>query len=131
MPEPRPVANLDRAFAAFHDHWAPKIVAQMNHVHVKVAKVEGDFVWHSHADTDELFLVHRGELTIEMRGHDSVNLGPGDLFVVPKGVEHRPVAAAECEIVLLEPTGVVNTGDGGDSERTATAEWLSVESGAP
>jgi mannose-6-phosphate isomerase-like protein (cupin superfamily) len=124
MPTTRRVANLDDKFAAFTDLWSPKIVAQMNDIHVKVVKVEGEFVWHTHDDTDELFLVHRGELTIELRGQDDVVLGPGDIFVVPKGVEHRPVAGAECEAVLLEPVGVVNTGDVAESEKTAIAEWI-------
>ena len=124
MPTTRPAVNLDDKFAAFTDLWSPKIVAQMNDINVKIVKVEGEFVWHTHADTDELFLVHRGELTIELRGQDPVVLGPGDIFVVPRGVEHRPVADAECEAILLEPMGVVNTGDVADSEQTATAEWI-------
>lgn len=118
------VVNLTEKFTLFDDHWSPRIISQMNDLHVKAVKVQGDFVWHAHADTDELFLVHRGELTIEMRGHDSVTLRAGDLFVVPKGVEHRPIASQECEVVLLEPAGVVNTGDGAESDRTAAAEWI-------
>ncbi len=124
MPTPHPVVNLDAKFAAFEEHWSPKIVAQMNELHIKLVKVEGEFVWHTHADTDELFLVRDGQLTIELRGQEAVTLGPGELFVVPKGVEHRPVAAAECCALLIEPAGVVNTGDATDSDLTATAEWI-------
>jgi mannose-6-phosphate isomerase-like protein (cupin superfamily) len=124
MPSLRPVVNLAAKFETFSDHWSPKIIAEMNDLHVKLVKVEGDFVWHTHADTDELFLVHEGELTIELQGGDDVLLGPGDLFVVPKGVAHRPVAATECRALLIEPAGVVNTGDMEAGERTATAEWI-------
>ncbi len=104
-------------------------------MHVKVVKVQGEFVWHVHDDTDEFFLVHRGRLTIQLRsngqpqgdgsrGNDEVHLEAGDMFVVPKGVEHRPVAIEECEIVLMEPVGVVNTGDTPDSELTAPEQWI-------
>ena len=124
MPTTRPVVNLDDKFAAFTDLWSPKIVAQMNDLHVKIVKVEGEFVWHTHADTDELFLVHRGELTIEQRGHDDVTLRAGDVYVVPRGVEHRPVAGTECHAVLIEPATVVNTGDAPEGDRTAQAEWI-------
>lgn len=124
MPPSPTVVNLDEKFAVFADQWSPKIIAQMNDLHVKVVKVEGEFVWHTHHDTDELFLVHRGALTIELRGHSDVTLGPGDIYVVPKGVEHRPRASAECEAVLLEPAGLVNTGDAAPSQKTAPAEWI-------
>ena len=115
--------RLTDKFAAFDDRWSPRVVAAVNNYHVKVAKVEGEFTWHEHDDTDELFLVHRGHLTIELPG-DSVELGPGDLYVVPRGVQHRPVAAEPCEIVLLEPAGTVNTGDAGGELTAATDEWI-------
>jgi mannose-6-phosphate isomerase-like protein (cupin superfamily) len=110
--------NLKEKFSLFQDRWSPRIVAQINDYQVKIAKVAGEFVWHSHPETDELFLVHKGELTIELRD-GVVKLGPGELFVVPKGIEHRPVASTECEIVMFEPAGTLNTGDAG-GERTVS-----------
>ncbi len=115
--------DLDECFARFSDQWSPKIIAQLNDYHVKLAKIEGPFVWHQHDETDELFLVVKGYLRIELRdGH--VDLEPGQLYVVPKGVEHRPVAEEECHIMLIEPAGTVNTGNT-DGPRTAGAgKWL-------
>ncbi|GMQ84678.1 MAG: cupin domain-containing protein [Acidimicrobiia bacterium] len=123
MAAPDDVVKLDEKFAKFDDRWSPKIVAEFNGLHVKVAKVEGEFVWHGHDDTDEFFLVRSGRLTIELRGRPAVTLGPGELFVVPRGVEHRPVADGYCEILLLEPAGVVNTG-AIEGDLTASAEWI-------
>lgn len=120
MAEP---VNLADALAGFADHWSPKTVAAVNDMQVKVVKVAGTFVWHTHEDTDELFLVIDGVLRIELRGRAPVTLEPGELFVVPRGVEHRPVAAEECHVLLLEPAGTVNTGDA-ESELTAAEEWL-------
>ncbi|MBV9823004.1 MAG: cupin domain-containing protein [Actinobacteria bacterium] len=108
---PEPV-DLARKLAAFAEHWSPKVVARLNDYEVKVVKLAGEFVWHSHADTDELFLVLAGTLTIRLRDGD-VALGPGQLWVVPRGVEHCPVADGEVHAVLIEPAGVVNTGDAG------------------
>lgn len=102
--------NLEAKLAGFSEHWSPKIVAQFNGHDVMVVKVRGEFVWHSHPDTDDLFLVLRGRLTIQMRD-GAVRLGPGELFVVPKGVEHRPVAEEEAHLLLIEPVGTPNTGD--------------------
>jgi mannose-6-phosphate isomerase-like protein (cupin superfamily) len=124
MAAPDTVVNLDDKFAKFAEHWSPKIVGQINDLHLKAVKVEGEFVWHTHDDTDELFLVRSGRLRIEMRGRGAVSIGPDEFFVVPRGVEHRPVAAEECEILLLEPAGVVNTGDASDTTLTATDEWI-------
>jgi mannose-6-phosphate isomerase-like protein (cupin superfamily) len=104
------VVNLETRLAKFSDHWAPKIVARFNGHDVMVVKLQGEFVWHSHADTDDFFLVLKGNLTIQLRDGD-VHLGSGDLYIVPKGVEHRPVAAEEVHLLLLEPTGTPNTGD--------------------
>ncbi len=123
MAAPDHVVNLGEKLAAVSDHWSPKIVGQINDLHLKVVKVQGEFVWHTHDDTDEFFLVQSGHLRIELRGQEAVTLGPGDFFVVPKGVEHRPVADDETEVLLLEPAGVVNTGDA-ESELTAQDEWL-------
>jgi mannose-6-phosphate isomerase-like protein (cupin superfamily) len=106
------VIDLAEKLAAFSEHWSPKVVARLNDYEVKVVKIHGEFVWHTHDDTDELFLVVAGELTIQLRDGD-VTLGPGQLFVVPRGVEHRPIAEGEVHAVLIEPVGVVNTGDAG------------------
>jgi len=114
--------NLQDKLARFDAHWSPKIVADMNDYHVKVVKVQGEFVWHAHEETDELFLVLKGRLTIRQRDTD-VTLEEGDLYVVPHGVEHMPVAEDECHILLLEPADTVNTGDAG-GDRTAQAERI-------
>ncbi len=108
-PLPRRIA-LSEKLDLFQDLWAPRIVAACNGQHVKLAKIQGEFVWHSHADEDELFWVLKGHLRIEFRD-GTVELGPGELCVVPKGVEHRPVAEEEVHLCLIEPAGTVNTGD--------------------
>lgn len=102
--------NLAEKLKTFSEHWSPRTVAQMNDHDVMVVKVKGEFVWHKHDDTDDFFLVLKGRLDIELRDR-TVTLGPGELFIVPKGVEHRPVAREEVEILLIEPTGTPNTGD--------------------
>jgi mannose-6-phosphate isomerase-like protein (cupin superfamily) len=116
------VINLAQKLSLFSEHWSPKIIAQMNEYHFKLAKVQGEFVWHSHPETDEVFFVVDGSLNIEMRDR-SVTLKAGEMVVIPKGVEHRPVAQAECHILLVEPAGTVNTGDAG-GELTAETEWI-------
>ena len=102
--------NLTEKLAAFSEHWSPKIVAQFNGHDVMVVKAKGEFVWHSHPETDDFFLVLKGNLVIQLRDGE-VRLGPGDLYVVPRGVEHRPVAAGEAHLLLIEPQGTPNTGD--------------------
>jgi mannose-6-phosphate isomerase-like protein (cupin superfamily) len=103
--------NIPEKLASFSDHWAPRIVARYNGNDIMVVRVEGEFVWHSHDDTDDFFLVLDGELDIELRDR-TVALGPGELFVVPKGVDHRPVARrGEVKLLLIEPAGTPNTGD--------------------
>ena len=102
--------NLAEKLGRFDDLWSPKIVADLNDSHVKLAKVQGEFVWHQHAEEDELFVVLRGELTIELRD-GAVKLGPGELAVIPKGVEHRPVAREEVHLMLIEPKAIRHTGD--------------------
>lgn len=104
--------DLDQKLSLVSELWSPKVVALLNDYEVKVVKVRGEFVWHQHDDTDELFLVLHGRLRIDLRD-GSVELGPGQLHVVPRGVEHRPVAEEEAHALLLEPRGVVNTGDAG------------------
>lgn len=102
--------NLAAKLATFSDYFQPRTVAQFNENDVMVTKLEGPFIWHKHDDTDDFFLVLRGSLDIELRDR-VVRLGPGELFVVPKGVEHRPVAREEVHVLLIEPTGTANTGD--------------------
>ena len=102
--------NLARKLATFDNHWSPRIVAASNGNDVMVVKVKGEFVWHAHPETDDFFLVLSGRLAIEMRDR-TVRLGPGELFVVPRGVEHRPVAEEDCHLLLIEPRGTPNTGD--------------------
>ena len=102
--------DLAEKLATFSEHWSPRTVAQFSACDVMVVKVEGEFVWHKHDDTDDFFLVLKGHLGIELRDR-TVSLGPGQMFVVPKGVEHRPVAHEEVHMLLIEPTGTPNTGD--------------------
>ena len=102
--------NLAQKLASFEGHWQPRVVGQFNGHDLMVAKVKGEFVWHRHDDTDDLFLVLSGRLVIEMRER-SVALGPGELFVVPRGVEHRPVAREEVRMLVVERSGTPNTGD--------------------
>lgn len=111
MAAPDHTVNLAEKLASFHELWAPRTVAEFNGLHVKVAKLDGEFTWHSHEDTDEVFLVLSGTVEIELEDRPTATLGAGDLFVVPRGVRHRPIAQGECELVLIEPAGVPNTGD--------------------
>jgi|TARA_R110000764_G_scaffold2621_4_gene11360 mannose-6-phosphate isomerase-like protein (cupin superfamily) len=104
------VINFKDKFTKFSDHWSPRVIAEMNDYQFKLVKVEGEFVWHNHPDTDEVFIVIEGELNIELRD-GVVTLSSGELFVIPKGIEHKPVANKECKIMIIEPKGVVNTGD--------------------
>jgi mannose-6-phosphate isomerase-like protein (cupin superfamily) len=114
--------NLAEKFGLIHEHWKPKIVAELNGQHVKLVKVQGEFVWHQHENEDELFLVLQGRLVIRLRDRE-LQLGPGEFTVIPHGVEHQPVAAQEVQLLLLEPASTVNTGNV-HSERTVTAEWI-------
>lgn len=115
--------NFQEKFARIPDQWSPRVIAEMNDYQFKLVKLEGAFVWHSHADTDETFIVVEGELVIEFRDGEVV-LETGEMIVVPRGVEHRPRASSECKVMLVEPRGVVNTGDGG-GERTARNDvWI-------
>jgi mannose-6-phosphate isomerase-like protein (cupin superfamily) len=110
--------NLDRAFASFTEHWSPRIAAELNNQHVKLAKLKGEFVWHHHEHEDELFLVHRGTLRMQIRGRagDAASerellVRPGEFIVIARGVEHRPCADDEVEVVLFEPASTLNTGN--------------------
>jgi mannose-6-phosphate isomerase-like protein (cupin superfamily) len=118
------LVNLAEKLALFSDHWSPRIIAQVNDFHVKLAKVQGEFVWHTHDDEDEMFLVISGELTIKMRDGD-VRLAPGELFVVTKGAEHCPVAAEETAVLVLERASTAHTGSSQRSEMTVDEqEWI-------
>ena len=115
--------DLNEKLSCFRDHWSPRIIASLNGQEVKLAKFDGAFDWHSHAGADEMFLVLDGSFTMEFR-ESSVELSKGQMIVVPKGVEHRPVAKAECSVMLIEPAGLVNTGDGKSTDRTTSGTWL-------
>jgi len=101
--------NFNEKYAKFDEQWSPRVIAEMNDYQFKLARVEGEFIWHSHPETDEVFIVIDGTLDIEFRD-GRVRIGAGEMFVVPKGVEHKPVAEEECRIMLVEPCGTVNTG---------------------
>jgi len=115
--------NFAEKLALFDEHWTPKVIAEMNDYQFKVVKIQGDFVWHDHRDTDETFIVLDGLLRIEFRdGH--VDLAKGEMYVVPKGVEHKPYAENEVELLLIEPQGIVNTGETGGRLTAQTDIWI-------
>ena len=114
--------NLAQKLALFHDHWRPRIVGELNDCHVKLVKVQGEFVWHHHDHEDELFWVLNGRLLMQFRDKE-VWLEEGEFIIVPRGVEHRPVAPEEVHLLLLEPKSTLNTGNVMD-EKTAVAEWI-------
>ena len=119
--------NLQEKFGLFSEQWKPKVIAEMNDYQFKLVKLEGDFVWHQHAETDETFFVVEGELRIDFRIDGSagaVTIGPGEMFVVPKGVEHKPFAEREVKLMLIEPKGVVNTGDAGGEMTAKNDVWV-------
>ncbi|HAW93584.1 MULTISPECIES: cupin domain-containing protein [unclassified Arsukibacterium] len=116
--------NFAEKLALFSELWTPKVIAQMNDYQFKLVKLKGDFVWHDHKDTDETFIVLKGSLRIDFRD-GFVNIGAGEMYVVPKGVEHKPYAEQQAEVLLIEPRGVINTGDGDVSEHTASNDiWI-------
>ena len=115
--------NLQQKFGLFAEQWQPKVIAEMNDYQFKIVKLEGDFIWHDHKDTDETFLVIEGNLRIDFRD-GAVHIGAGEMFVVPKGEEHKPFAEHEVKLMLIEPRGVRNTGHEG-GERTAPNDvWI-------
>ncbi|MEN2388715.1 cupin domain-containing protein [Comamonas sp. A7-5] len=115
--------NLVHKIGLIHDHWQPRVVAEMNDYQFKVVKIAGDFIWHAHSDTDEAFIVLEGVLRIDFRDH-SIELQPGEMAVVPREVEHKTFAATEAKLLMIEPMGVPNTGDS-DSERRAPNDiWI-------
>ena len=119
----REAVDIASKLSAFSQLWSPKVVARLNDYEIKVVKLQGEFVWHTHAETDELFLVVHGELTIQLRD-DNVALRPGQLFVVPRGIEHCPIAEGEVHALLIEPAGVVNTGNAGGPLTAGSDESL-------
>ncbi|MFG6095669.1 cupin domain-containing protein [Leptothoe sp. ISB3NOV94-8A] len=115
--------NFQEKLAKFSDRWSPKVIAEMNDYQFKLVKVKGDFVWHAHKDTDEVFIVVDGQMIIEFRD-GAVELSTGEMFVVPKGIEHKPHAEKECHMLLIEPRGVVNTGDTVGEKTAQNGIWI-------
>jgi mannose-6-phosphate isomerase-like protein (cupin superfamily) len=115
--------NFSQKFATFDEHWQPKVIAEMNDYQFKVVKLQGDFVWHHHMDTDETFIVVDGLLRIDFRD-GAVHVAAGEMFVVPKGVEHKPYAAREVTMLLIEPRGVTNTGSAGGERTALNDRWI-------
>ena len=116
--------NFGEKLSKFSEQWTPKVIAEMNDYQFKLVKIEGEFVWHEHPDTDEAFIVIEGSMRIDFEDGSLVDLEEGEMYVVPKGVRHRPCAQSECKVMLVEPKGVVNTGEA-DSELTApNDEWV-------
>ncbi|WDE08077.1 cupin domain-containing protein [Thalassomonas viridans] len=119
----RAKVNLAEKFSLFDELWSPKVIAQMNHVQFKLVKIQGEFTWHSHEDTDEVFMVISGDMVIEFRDK-TVELSAGEMFVIPKGVEHKPYAETQCQVMIIEPEGVVNTGDAGGALTAENDVWI-------
>jgi mannose-6-phosphate isomerase-like protein (cupin superfamily) len=117
------VINLEKKLSIIDEHWSPKVIAEMNDYHFKLAKIQGEFIWHSHSDTDEVFFVISGEMRIEFRNFHT-KLSQGELCVVPKGIEHKPVAENECHIMLIELAGTLNTGDMVDERTKRGEDWI-------
>lgn len=117
------VVRLAEKFGLFNEHWSPKVVGELNGQHVKLAKLLGEFVWHHHAEEDELFLVVKGELELHLRDR-VVTLREGELFIVPRGVDHKPVAREEVHLLMMEPASTVNTGNVGGARTVEAPEWI-------
>ena len=115
--------NFDNKFAKFSDHWSPRVIAEMNDYQFKLVKVKGDFTWHDHKHTDEVFVVLSGQMEIEFRD-GKVTISEGEMYVVKKGLEHKPCAEDECEILIIEPRGVVNTGDSESELKAENDVWI-------
>ena len=115
--------NFQEKLSKFSEHWSPRNIAQMNDYHFKIAKIEGEFIWHDHPETDEVFIVLKGQLEIQLR-EGKVVLSEGEMFVVPKGVAHKPFAQEECHILLIEPVGTLNTGDVVNERTAANDVWI-------
>ena len=115
--------NFKEKYSKFTKHWSPRIIAEMNDYQFKLAKIKGEFVWHDHKDTDETFIVIEGEMTLKLRDKN-IELSQGEMYVVPKGVEHKPCAINECKILVVAPRGVVNTGDAGGELTINGDNWI-------
>ena len=115
--------NLKEKLSLFSEHWSPKVISELNDYQIKLVKIQGDFVWHNHSETDELFLVIEGKMKIEFK-NKTIELNKGELYVVPKGVEHRPYAEDVCQIMLIEPRGVVNTGENKNDLTASNDVWI-------
>ena len=115
--------NLKEKLSLFSDHWSPKVIAEMNDYQFKLVKIQGDFVWHHHDDTDEVFIVIEGTMKIEFE-NETIELNEGDMYVVPKGVKHKPSAENECKVMLVEPRGVVNTGNTEGDLTASNDVWI-------
>lgn len=115
--------NLKEKLSKFSDHWSPKVIAEMNDYQFKLVKIQGEFVWHNHDDTDETFIVIEGEMKIEFE-NETIELSEGDMFVVPKGIEHKPWAENECKVMIIEPRGVVNTGNAEGDLTASNDVWI-------
>tara|TARA_Y100001968_G_C19432700_1_gene757934 strand:- start:788 stop:1147 length:360 start_codon:yes stop_codon:yes gene_type:complete len=115
--------NLKEKLSMFSEHWSPKVISELNDYQIKLVKIQGDFVWHNHSDTDELFFVIEGKMNIEFE-NETIELNKGEMYVVPKGVEHRPYAENECEIMLIEPRGVINTGENQNDLTASNDVWI-------
>jgi mannose-6-phosphate isomerase-like protein (cupin superfamily) len=118
-----PAISLRQKLDAFTEQWSPKIIARLNDYHFKLVKLQGDFVWHRHPDTDEAFIVLNGEMRIDFRD-SAVSLRSGEMLVVPRGVEHKPFAEKECQVMLVEPAGTANTGDAGGGLTAENDVWI-------
>lgn len=115
--------NFEHKLGLFSEHWSPKVIAEMNDYQFKIVKIQGDFVWHDHTDTDETFIVLEGQLRIDFRdGH--VDLQKGEMYVVAKGVEHKPCAENEAKLLLIEPRGILNTGEAGGEMTAKNDQWI-------
>ena len=115
--------NLKEKLSKFSDHWSPKVIAEMNDYQFKLVKIQGEFVWHNHEDTDETFIVIEGEMKIEFE-NETLELNEGDMFVVPKGIEHKPWAENECKVMIIEPRGVLNTGSSESNITASNDVWI-------
>jgi len=115
--------NFKQKLEEFSEHWSPRIIARMNDYHFKLVKLQGEFLWHEHPETDEVFIVLKGQLEIQFRDA-SVLLSEGEMFVVPKHVEHKPAARDECHILLVEPAGTINTGNVVDERTAPNDTWI-------
>ena len=115
--------NLQDKFSKFSEHWTPKVIAEMNDYQFKLVKIEGQFVWHNHSDTDEVFIVVEGKMFIQFE-NETIELNQGEMYVVPRGVQHKPYAEKECKVMLVEPKGVVNTGESSGDLTAQNDVWI-------